>query len=113
MLTGEKIIMILDCSFTNLAAAAAVNEMFWRESKSLEDMRTMLVISCCSFAMNGLILRRWLYSVRWFDSPQKPRVAVVWTGNAFRRQMNIFMNIPLFTSEQRGIFFIVFFDVHR
>ena len=33
MLTGEKIIMILDCSFTNLAAAAAVNEMFWRGIK--------------------------------------------------------------------------------
>ena len=33
MLTGKKIIMILDCSFTNLAAAAAVNEMFWRGIK--------------------------------------------------------------------------------
>ena len=29
MLTNEKLTMILDSSFTNLAAAAAQNQMFW------------------------------------------------------------------------------------
>ena len=47
-----------------------------------------------------------VYSVRWFDSPEKPRVAVVWTGNAFTRKHEyIYMTIQLFTSEHGCIFF--------
>ena len=100
MLTNEKQIMIFDFCVTNLAAAAAQKQMFWMGIKVFERYGNNVGYSLLRFRHEQFDIEKMTVFIVGLIPPKKHRWRRCGQEMPFEDKRNVFMSIPLCTSEQ-------------